>query len=223
MADPNFLFKPPLILANNEGRKSQTRRILKNVGALDIVTKANDGTFHVTASDGSHASPVKIQAKVCDLVWVKETWRPFDGYSNWDVIIKYFADGVEKHFADGEYNSDWIFPKAARNGNVPSIFMPKWASRTTLKIADVRVQRLQDISEEDAVAEGVEVDEETGAYWGIEGSGVSGATPRYATAKVAYQHLWNSINEPRGYGWDNNPWVAAYTYETIQTNILEMT
>ena len=163
-----------------------------------------------------------LPIKVGNLLWVRENFRlrsmwddlsPINcGYHNGVRAVGYPATMTEAQCKD-----------AGAGGRCrPSIHMPMWASRITLRVTDVRVQRLQDISEEDAVAEGIEQDPETGGYWGGAGTGVGGATPRYTSAIVAFKRLWDSINEKRGYGWDKNPWVAAYTFEVINKNVLEV-
>jgi len=81
----------------------------------------------------------------------------------------------------------------------PSIFMPRWASRITLEVANVRVQRVQDISEEDALADGVDR--------------TNTSLPGYAQER--FRRLWESINAKRGYGWDKNVWVWAITFKRI--------
>jgi hypothetical protein len=75
--------------------------------------------------------------------------------------------------------------------------MPRWASRLTLEITDVRVQRVQEISEEDAEAEGVYVPQ-------IDG-----------TLRSQYELIWNTINRKRGLPWDSNPWVWAITFKKL--------
>ena len=84
----------------------------------------------------------------------------------------------------------------------PSIHMPRWASRITLRVTNVRVERVQEISEEDALAEGVYGDE---------------AAPfDQATATMCFEALWDSINAKRGYGWDANPWVWVVEFERVE-------
>lgn len=97
----------------------------------------------------------------------------------------------------------------------PSIHMPRWASRTTLEITDVRVERVQDISEADAWAEGIEV---------LDGQFADADI--YATAKkyglmfenanCIYAHLWDSLYAARGLGWDVNPWVWVITFKRAE-------
>ena len=99
---------------------------------------------------------------------------------------------------------------------------PRWASRLTLIVEGVKVERLQDISEEDAKAEGIERDYETGAWWGAAGMGVGGATTRHGSPKLAFRNLWDSINSKRGYGWSENPWVVAVSFRPVAANIDRM-
>ncbi len=96
--------------------------------------------------------------------------------------------------------------------NVPSIHMPRWASRLTLRVTDVRVQRVQDISQEDAISEGLEWVDRT---WGVKGFAPSWC----AVPKESFKVLWDSLNAKRGYGWDINPWVAVLTFEVEKRNI----
>ena len=85
----------------------------------------------------------------------------------------------------------------------PSIFMPRWASRLTLEILSISVERLQKIKNKDAVAEGVN------AYYGD-----INAQPR-----LKFQMLWDGINKDRGYSWDENPWVYVIKYKPHMGNI----
>lgn len=95
--------------------------------------------------------------------------------------------------------------------------MPRWASRLTLRVADVVVERLQDISEDDAKAEGAEklvMDDEHRFY----ASGKSGSH------RCGFAGLWESINGRRkGASWDDNPWVVAITFDVIRANVDEIT
>ncbi len=89
-----------------------------------------------------------------------------------------------------------------------SMFMPRWASRLTLIVEDVRVERLQDISETDALAEGVQRDSDGWRDYQMP------QTQCCATAKASYQTLWDEINGDGA--WAANPWVAAYTFRVIK-------
>ena len=156
-----------------------------------------------------------------DRLWVRETWgvatRP-DPAQGWVDGIEYKADEA---YIDGsgllplrvmeDFNPDVL--DKWRGRWCRSIHMPRWASRILLEVTDVRVQRVQEISEEDARAEGVTVPaavlqaarEATSEYDCVNWSYVDG----FAT-------LWDSINKGRGYGWDVNPWVWAITFKQIE-------
>jgi hypothetical protein len=142
----------------------------------------------VRKRDGYHRS---------ELLWVRETWLqvPTSGE------FCYKADGV---FLDGAL---WR----------PSIYMPRRASRITLRVTDFRIERLQEITEDDAKAEGII------GFSDNLGSRHSNPTTIYPafpdrpggfpTARAAFEALWNSINAKRGFSWDINPYVSVITFE----------
>ena len=90
--------------------------------------------------------------------------------------------------------------------NRPSIHMPRWASRILLKITAVRVERLQDISEEQAKAEGVRLHAELGDWWHVEGIETYSAHPR-----ISFELLWSSV----GGDWQDNPWVWVVDFKRM--------
>lgn len=92
----------------------------------------------------------------------------------------------------------------------PSIHMPRWASRITLEVTKVRVQRVQDITEADAVSEGVV--QECNGHRLYPGTGAARARE---TARQAFVRLWDSLNRKRGYSWESNPWVWAITFRRL--------
>lgn len=97
----------------------------------------------------------------------------------------------------------------------PSIHMPRWASRITLEIVSVKVERVQDISEADAIAEGIQVlplqSESDPSAWYQSAPGVH----QERTAKASFCALWDSINLDCGYGWEKNPWVWAIEFKRL--------
>lgn len=95
----------------------------------------------------------------------------------------------------------------------PSMFMPRWASRVTLIVKDVKIERLQDISGADAIAEGAEITDQLT----MTGPMVRVAAGTYLSPVAWYHRLWDDINGPGA--WDANPWVVAYTFVTIHANI----
>jgi len=209
-----------------DGRKTQTRRILKPQppqGAT--VLRSGMGKYiwdwpglGAGRDDGKDLPQVRYVKG--DRLWVRENWRPLKGYSNWDVRVLYGADNAEEHFQDGfDLKGDWQWPKAASRGFVPSIHMPRWASRLTLTVADVRVQRLQDISRADAIAEGIKKlpggnEDQWMDY--PEGSSAAG----WLEPVNSFDSLWESINGPGS--WVANPFVWALTFTVHKANIDHM-
>jgi len=141
-----------------------------------------------------------------DLLWVRETWgavsKTEERTSLEECNIEYRAD-LPAGCTD--YPGGWPMEDARGNDEAPrwrpSIFMPRWASRITLKIINVRVERLQDISDDDAEKEGFEYFGET----------LLEPTPREKFAKY-----WDSINAKRVYTWDNNPWIWVIEFEKVK-------
>ena len=103
-----------------------------------------------------------------------------------------------------------------RENGPPSIHMPRWASRLTLELTDVRVERLQDISEQDAVAEGIERCAIGGRAWRIYSKS---ALPNegYPNPRDSYESLWQSINSRSS--WDANPWVWVLAFNVHHGNV----
>lgn len=134
--------------------------------------------------------------------------------------VRYLADDhwrkIDNTPEAGEAWGEMFYYRGRGTGilgnTVPPIHMPRWASRLTLTATDVRVQRLQDISEDDAMAEGVT--EYPSGWWSAQ-EGDAAPTP-----KVAYALLWNHINGPGA--WDANPWVVAVTFTVADRNIDEV-
>jgi len=214
-------FMTAMIRAVLAGNKTQTRRTVsaecwRQAGRVDHAqwVGCTDGRWQYGDNDGHHdmAAPKCPYGAPGDLLTVKEAvylWcerRPNGttptGRPKWlyvpmrEAPIHYAADGPKPttDIVSPDTGNVWMWKhKVAR-------FMPRWASRLTLRITDVRVQRLQDCSNEDAVAEGI-------------------GTPtdmRYA-AIDGYRPLWESINGPGS--WDRNDWVFALTFEVIKANV----
>ena len=259
MADRPIIFSGPMVRALLDGRKSQTRRVLKlekyaetlagysstgrlvnyygdhRVG-LEFVCDTHGLWNPDTNPDGSSGWCVPISYSVRDRLWVREAWRiPYmdNIYSPSDIAAHAIEAGYSSPWSAIEYMADgervnWkpVFgdPGRIRTG----MHMPRWASRLTLIVTDVRVQRLQDISEQDALAEGVR---RIGAEYISRGSKAWDDGPNFYAADVefgslnaptaagAYQMLWDCLNADRGYGWDTNPWVVALTFDVVKANI----
>jgi hypothetical protein len=194
MSDKPILFSGPMVRALLAGNKAQTRRAIKlPEWATEIVYDAFHG-WRFNSAD--HFESLKLRISPDDRLYVREslTIKSNDQCVRW---LGYAADGKDV----------WPLTQWRRERNsVPSIHMPRWASRLTLTVTDVRVERLQDISEADAQAEGAE------AAGYIDESDIG-----CRSYVLGYAQLWNSIN---GLGsWEANPWVAAYTFTVQHGNI----
>lgn len=196
MTDRPILFSAPMIRALLDGRKTQTRRKLKPQPDEII-----EGQI-----------PGQIRVSIGDRLWVRETLACC---IDWGLF--YDAHGgigpSEEHFLRDD-RAEAIVDRYSRDDqtiwNIPSIFMPRWASRLTLTVTDVRVQRLQEISETDAKAEGAQPN-------AVDRNGFIEMSPNYING---YRTIWNDINGPDA--WDVNPWVAAYTFTVDKRNIDEV-
>lgn len=196
MTDRPILFSGPMIRALLEGRKTQTRRVFKGIEA------DGNGTFHVfnrhggligvSEADVPTEAPDYVPYAVGDRLWVRETWKPIPKFRPGG----YFVPGTPFYGLDTFYRADGNCPLWANGPWKPSIFMPHSASRLTLIVTDVRVQRLQEITYADVEAEGV-----------------------MPPSGEAFSNLWDNLNASRGFGWDADPWVVALTFNVIKENI----
>ena len=206
MKDGPILFSAPMIRAILDGRKTQTRRVL-DAWCDEPPAFVEDGV--ITAFDENYQPYRWPRTKaVGDRLWVREAWAPLSALTHKDPGAQALADRgfyrADDSTVDGEI-SRWR----------PSIHMPRWASRITLIVTDVRVQRLQDISEEDAIAEGVvKVRDACHVIRGFDYD-LSGLC--HTSAITPFQKLWMHINGDDA--WEANPWVAAYTFTPIFQNI----
>jgi hypothetical protein len=163
----------------------------------------------------------ELRIKVGDRLYVREAWR-CNGWATDVATVKYRASEDDGYTAMTEqYPVDGKKPMRVTGTWRPGIHMPRWASRLTLTVADVRVERLQDISASDALAEGVSSTE----HWrpkDVEGKPFEDKWWDDFTfwnhyPQLAYRSVWEAIN---GAGsWETNPWVAAYSFGVERGNI----
>lgn len=216
MTDRPILFSAEMVRAILDGRKTQTRRVIKPQPWVDNMGNAcwKDRNFGQSANHVPHikalASPIPCsdtKRVLCpygspgDLLWVRETWRVHKSYDELNAARVYQAMGGDvaycvDYFATNRSEDFW-------GRGRPSIHMPRWASRITLRITDVRVERLQDISEDDARAEGCKP-----VGW-IDETDVG-----MSSYREGFSRLWNHINGPGA--WDANPWVWALSFEMVK-------
>ena len=194
-----ILFSTPMVRAILEGRKTQTRRVMKGVDSRDRFMYGTDGACG-EAFFREHPLE-RLRSKygcVGDMLWVRETWRNHAYPLVFPSFTRYAADNIVADVGKGPWR--------------PSIHMPRWASRITLEITDVRVQRVEEISEEDAIAEGVTFD---GKYWHGAAHVVKGVPRCMVSATDAFMDIWYAIYFGRVRGWDANPWVWAITFRRV--------
>lgn len=233
MKERQILFSAPMVRAILDGRKTQTRRVIKTQPKGDFWRSSFDFIRHILqwttviepVSTWPH-KPVKCPyGQVGDRLWVRETCRAKElsdvearqrAVDLGDEYPEYGLDGVE-YLADyffrpientQEASQRWCDLNAYRGkqgATVPPIHMPRWASRITLEIVSIRVERLQEISEADAIAEGC-----PGFYAPMhpDQGQTDGQLPHQEFAA-----LWESIN---GAGsWDANPWVWVVEFKKV--------
>lgn len=218
MKERPILFNAPMVRAILAGTKTQTRRVVK-------ITHSTPGLAACLKPPVGTPRP-RVAAELCpygqpgDRLWVREAhsifpahgqhrddglrWGPWGGLPT--VVspngkqIAYFREG---------------FDRCDPAGWRPNIHMPRWASRILLDVADVRVERLQDIGEADAIAEGIERGEDFFGCpcWKVYGE-PAGSDVVFPDDPIgSYASLWTSINGPGS--WDANPWVWAIEFRRI--------
>ncbi|URG50594.1 hypothetical protein IG609_008900 [Pectobacterium quasiaquaticum] len=213
MKETGIIFNGEMVRAILPGQKTQTRRVVANVSpdnclVLRKPTKTKNGVYtHVLDAPQHDLCPF---GKVGDRLWVRET---FNGFWLDDDAIQEIKDGISKASDLCDYRSDYPDSSQPVGGWTPSIHMPRWASRITLEITGVRVERLNDISEEDCWSEGI--DEVDGRFENIEIIDMALKIGCCAEdAKPTFALLWQSIYGEES--WDANPWVWAITFKRIK-------
>ena len=221
MTERPVIFNRHMVFEILRDMKTATRRLVKSVGADPSFDLLDFGQgmwpFRTDREDVLHRIPLRCPLGTPgERLWVRENWQYADWTEDGSPVIRY-ADqckritSVPDDWSD-RVQSDWAKLSEADNVKIdgraadrrwrPSIHMPRWASRITLEITEVRVERLNDISESDAEAEGIDflrrvpdVDETQ-------------------TARELFECLWESI---AGSGsWVANPWVWVVNFKRIE-------
>lgn len=216
----------PEVRAILDGRKSQTRMIIKlptkgiyehpKMGGWAPTTAGGDGCFRIR-TDGTQEDvreKVAIWHQTCgrciatdyqvgDRLWVREAWRTAAFVD--DVPPRDLVPGLRYISFEADYDS--VPNDGCRGRYRHARFMPRWASRITLEVTKVRVQRLQDISENDAEAEGARAafTRTTVPDWPVY------SVPSH---RWGFEELWTSLHGPGA--WSANPWVVAITFNRIK-------
>ncbi|HGE2091701.1 hypothetical protein [Pseudomonas aeruginosa] len=203
MKERPILFTGPMVRAILEGRKTVTRRVVKPQPDF-LGSMVDPNTPFKTLDAGLHARITWPHGQPGDRLWVREAWAA-------DAQV----DAIAPHdLSQGEpiwYPADLSVRQTgcsmiSKGRGRPSIHMPRWASRILLEITAVRIERLQDISEKQALAEGVELEGE-GVCW-------AGAAGTASDSPVeSFRLLWELIN---GAGsWNTNPWVWVVEFKRV--------
>jgi hypothetical protein len=207
MSEKPILFSTPMVQAILEGRKTMTRRVIKE----EIIQNADlPGRIYIDRrgvakiGESIDIAPYKIG----DLLWVRESFQAFPHMkelSPWSLEKNGFVTIGEFDYC---YKAD---DDNSENKWRPSIFMPREASRILLEVKGVRIEQIQDISNEDAKAEGVGEHTIFNDVDGYENIAVGITTP-----KQEFRELWDHLNAKRGYSWESNPWVFVYEFMRVK-------
>jgi len=209
MKERPILFSAPMVRAILDGSKTQTRRVIKaqpNPGEWPLLDIAIDmrGNRVGAAVWWMDENNQHGDERLCpygqpgDRLWVRET---FTATRDRETII-YRADPLYADMLRGDLGRDWAWTS--------SIHMPRWASRILLEVTGVRVERIQDISEEDAKAEGASptLTSLDATQFGAVG-----------TCREGFRQIWESINGEKS--WDANPWVWVIEFKRIDSAALK--
>ncbi len=234
MSEKPILFSGPMVRAIREGRKTQTRRIVRV--CCERAAHPLMGTWGVDFT-ACECGAVKMPYATGDVLWVKEAWKTAAsldklspkkimalcteaGYRKPWTPIQYMADGeTDNTDTLRDFGGEWGRYRHAR-------FIPREFARTFLTVTRVRIAQVQDISEADAIAEGIRhenvivganccggihVEEDADRYWnGTEDDDFEGHKYAYS----AFVALWTSIHGPGA--WERNDWVWVYDFERTQ-------
>lgn len=208
-----ILFSSPMVLAILDGRKSQTRRIVKTRHS----GLRGDGKLHIETAEAKewvlsagtdpqwaafNGNTMATGWRKCpygkpgDILWVRETWAEYFGGSTSHRVVPIYK---------ASENIEWFKWK-------PSIHMKKKYARIWLEVINIRVERVQSISNEDAIAEGIETIYPKGLF----GQGYERPDRALAqSASSCYEHLWVQINGDES--WKNNNWVWVVEFKVLST------
>lgn len=219
MADRGILFSAPMVRALLDGRKTQTRRLLyssKFMRPTDPVPMSASFDARYPPPLCSHPGEIFFLGRwqrlaSGDRLWVRETWS-HTGDHVFEIYQARMA-GRSGVIYRADDNPRWPHAKWW-----PSIHMPREFSRITLTVTDVRVERLQAISEADARAEGIE---QVGRHCAepLWKNYSTGPTAAFVCPVKSYRALWNSLHGKTCERWADDPWVVAVSFDVREGNI----
>lgn len=207
-----ILFSGPMVRAILEGRKTQTRRIMKPqplwVAEPSIPLKTHDAD-----PKGIISCPY---GKPGDLLWVKETTLKVEDHGYIGPVYAESEDGracLAGGLAPSEDDCTEVEPWEIKRR--PSIFMPRSMARIWLEVVSVRVEQIQSISADDAIAEGIErtVNGDGWRHYADPKTELAGL-PHFQCPRHSYRSLWELINGAMA--WDNNPWVRIVEFKRVE-------
>lgn len=234
MKERPILMSAPMVRAILAGTKTQTRRTVKHYGTSPSVRRVlgphSDGQFDFVFADESGHIVACPYGRVGERLWVREPYRflvDFDGDSPSAVGERCVEAGYIKPWAPTQYEADgarrnWEHTSTPPHSAPPTagklrsgMFMPRWASRITVEITGVRVERLQSISDEDVIAEGCKVCPKSGTKPGyvFPGTAYDQAELCHSHPITAFEIVWTDINGRES--WESNPWVWAITFKRV--------
>ena len=235
MTEKPILFSGDMVRAILDGRKTQTRRVIKpqpseswhpEVG-IYAPTRVDRQGEEYPGKDVFGASD-ECEGRIChygqpgDRMWVRETFSPCACGGCKEAWPRRWESSSKIGQHDVTYREGYGGPSGIIFS--PSIFMPRWASRLTLEITKIRIERVQEISFDDCISEGIIHTD----FWdkckaetvpddlGTPDGDFDMDRGWEAYAKEAFRDLWNSINGKRGFGWDANPWVWVIEFELLR-------
>lgn len=207
MAEKPILFNTEMVRAILDGRKTQTRRLVKpshrGAAGFNVCFRKSTGEFtgvyDWNDEESMYEDRTPAPCQPGDVLWVRETWQRLSDFGERRYEYRADYEDNEPLRLDGRYIT-WR----------PSIHMPKEAARLYLKVKDVRIERLQEISEDDALAEGADA----GEYLDEQGNLMDVYYPH-----EDFAHIWDSVIKNADlpiYGWDANPWVWVIEFERTE-------
>ncbi len=221
-----IIFQPEMVKAILDGRKTMTRRVIKPQPYILTGTQPDEWP-----DEYPELCPYGVPG---DRLWVRETLaessvgsegthkagylaslptEPGDKYD-----LRFYPDAAVRK--DGKLVDWWDVVKRKRKDKkpsptLPSIFMPKWVSRLTLEITNVRVERVQDISYQDAISEGIN-DVEYSSLSNCCGLWVGNKYISNEDPENVFMYLWDKMHKKRGFGWSENPWVWVVEFKKVE-------
>ncbi len=234
MTDRPIIFSAPMIRALLDGRKTMTRRIIKpqppsRVTSAGVIARSSEGqTDEWTWLSGdpsdcdtwTHEGDFRTGYVPGDRLWVREAWRieaRYDETRPLDLLPPNIARGIGQRVHLVSFEADYLqAPNDGCRGRLRASFhMPRWASRLTLIVTDVNVERLQTIDEDDARAEGL-IEIRPSRWWYAPRNEHPNA-PGCSCASLAFSCLWDEIHDAGA--WAENPWIVAVSFRVIRANI----